>query len=103
MRILVYISLLSFSLFACKKKSFQINNLNGGQIEILGHGGSGYADLYPIDTKESVFNCLNLGADGSEMDVQLTKDNVLVLFHDEDLSLNTNMTGLIRQYTFEET
>ena len=102
MRALIYISLITFIILSCKKKEFVIDNLNGGEIEILGHGGSGIADLYPIDTKESVFNCLNLGADGSEMDVQLTKDNVLVLFHGEDLSANTNMSGKIRDHTFEE-
>lgn len=102
MRIFVYILLLLLFLPACKKKEFVIDNLNGSEIQILGHGGSGIADLYPLDTKESVFNCLNLGADGSEIDIQLTKDNVLVLYHNEDLSSNTNMSGSIREHTFEE-
>lgn len=102
MRKILHILLMVSLLYACKKEKFQIENLNGGIIEILGHGGSGYADLYPIDTKESVYNSLSAGADGSEIDIQLTKDNVLVLFHDEDLSSNTNKSGSIRDLTWAE-
>lgn len=37
-----------------------------------------------------------------EVDVQLTKDGVLVLYHDHDLRQKTSLTGMIRDYTLEE-
>lgn len=37
-----------------------------------------------------------------EVDVQLTKDGELVLYHDHDLSQKTNLSGMIRDYNLEE-
>lgn len=37
-----------------------------------------------------------------EIDVQLTKDGEVVIFHDHDLSLKTDLKGMIRDYTLEE-
>jgi glycerophosphoryl diester phosphodiesterase len=62
--------------------------------------GSGIT--YPTNTMESIHACLEEGADGSEMDVQLTKDGVLVAFHDEDLSENTNLSGQINSLNWDE-
>lgn len=68
----------------------------------MGHGGMGISDLFPINTTESLMRCINEGADGSEIDIQLTADNVLVGFHNSDLNGNTNFTGRIRDYTWNE-
>ena len=86
----------------CKKKKFTISNLNQNKITLLGHGGMGIGKTYPLNSYESISKCLNSGADGSEMDVQLTKDSVLVAFHDKDLSVNTNMSGIIHSFTRKE-
>jgi glycerophosphoryl diester phosphodiesterase len=80
---------------ACKKKEITISNLNGNKITGLGHGGMGIASTYSINSFESITKCLSLGADGSECDVQMTKDSVLVLFHDENLSDKTDLSGII--------
>ena len=37
----------------------------------------------------------NTGADGVELDVQITLDSVLVSFHEQDLNYSTNCTGCI--------
>lgn len=37
-----------------------------------------------------------------EVDVQLTKDRELVLYHDHDLSQKTSLTGMVRDYTLAE-
>ncbi|MFB1050431.1 glycerophosphodiester phosphodiesterase [Paraliobacillus sp. JSM ZJ581] len=42
------------------------------------------------------------GADGIETDVQLTKDGIPILFHDETVRRTTNGTGFIQDYTFEQ-
>jgi len=91
-------------LFSCEQETeiFEIANLNRNYITVLGHGGMGISSTYPIDTYESIMSCLNLGTDGSEIDVQMTKDSVLVAFHDSDLTEKTNLTGSISDYTFAE-
>jgi glycerophosphoryl diester phosphodiesterase len=91
-----------FLLLACNKPEVNINNLNNNQISVFGHGGMGVGHTYPMNSFESIANCLNLGANGSEIDIQLTKDSVLVLFHSYDLSQETNLYGLINEYNWEE-
>lgn len=97
-----YIILSLVFLGSCKKEKFDIHNLNGDRIYVLGHGGMGYSNLYPINSMPSLIGCLNTGADGSEMDVQLTKDSVLVLFHDHDLSLSTTLSGTIQNMNWAD-
>lgn len=91
-----------FMLFACKKDSFDIVNLNNNQITILGHAGMGIDKNYPMNSIESILKCLTLGVDGTEMDVQMTKDGVLVAYHDEFLETNTNLSGRIFEKTWDE-
>lgn len=45
----------------------------------------GFSFEYPADSYESIEPVLRIGADGSEMDIQMTQDSVLVLFHDVHL------------------
>ncbi len=101
-RIAIHIVLVILIMASCKKHDFTINNLNNGVIEILGHGGSGVSSLYPIDALESILNCLNKDSEGSEMDLQITSDNVIVLYHDELLESNTTGEGKIRDHTWAE-
>lgn len=89
-------------LFSCKKESFNIQNLNGNKIDKLGHAGLGIGDTYPMNSLESILHCLSYDMDGSEFDVQMTKDSVLVLYHDEFLESKTNFKGKINQFTWEE-
>ena len=98
----LYISLLSILIFSCQVESFEINNLNGNKIDALGHAGMGISDLYPSNSAESILNCLNLGATGSEFDVQMTSDGVLVLFHDDQLEGSTDIEGVIHELTWNE-
>jgi glycerophosphoryl diester phosphodiesterase len=100
----ILLFLLLSLLFSCEKETeiFEVENLSRDYITVLGHGGMGISSVYPINTFESIMNCLNLGTDGSEIDVQMTKDSVLVAFHDSDLSEKTNLTGSVSQYTFAE-
>ena len=39
---------------------------------------------------------------GIELDIQLTKDNLLVVFHDFDLKRICGVEGMVRDYTYEE-
>lgn len=62
-------------------------------------GASAYA---PENTLESFKLALNQGADGIELDVQLSKDGELVVIHDETINRTSNATGFVKDYTLEE-
>jgi len=102
MRKLLLHSILVIVVFACKKDSFDVVNLNGNRITVLGHAGMGIDKNYPMNSLESVLACLSLGADGTEMDVQMTKDGVLVAYHDEHLETNTNGLGKIYEQNWSD-
>ncbi len=87
---------------ACKKEELDIQNLNGGEVVALGHGGMGIMSTYPLDSPASLLMCLNSGGDGTELDVQLTRDSVLVAYHSPDLSEGTTMSGRVWDHTWAE-
>ena len=62
----------------------------------------GFSGKYPENTMLAFRKALECGADGIEMDVQLTKDGELVVIHDERVDRTTNGTGNVRDYTLEE-
>ena len=89
-------------LSTCRREEFEIVNLNNNQISVYGHAGMGVGQNYPANSLESILKCLNSGADGSEMDVQVTKDGVLVAYHYEFLEKDTDGEGIIINHTWEE-
>jgi len=89
-------------LTSCDKHEHTIVNLNENQIMALGHGGMGLDHTYPMNSLESILKCLNAGMDGTEIDVQLTKDSVLIAFHDVDLSNRTNLNGLVNEHNWSD-
>lgn len=89
-------------LTSCQKENFDIDNLNGNEIGALGHGGMGNKNTSPMDSFESIFKSLSIGADGFEFDIQMTKDSVLVAFHDSKLEESTDGVGLIYQKNWDE-
>lgn len=102
MKSILYIASLVLLFSSCSKEEFTIQNLNNNKIDVLGHAGSGISNLYPINSMESFIRCFTDGANGTELDVQLTKDSVLVAFHDESLENSTNLEGLVRSKTWDE-
>jgi len=92
----IYISAIIIFFYAsCKKRNEGFDNLNSGIISCIGHGGMGSRTTYPMDSYESVMTCFNKKMDGSEFDLQLSKDSVLILFHDPTLENTTNLNGEI--------
>jgi glycerophosphoryl diester phosphodiesterase len=84
-------------IFSCKRDPalYEVNNLNGNKISAFGHGGMGIKFKFPIDCFESISECMRFGADGTEIDIQMTRDSVLVAFHNYDLSDATLCSGVI--------
>ncbi|UUV18415.1 glycerophosphodiester phosphodiesterase [Fusobacteria bacterium ZRK30] len=66
-------------------------------MKIIAHrGASGYA---PENTKASILEGLKRGCDGFEVDVQLTKDNKVVVFHDWSLERTSDGNGFLKDQT----
>ena len=70
------------------------------KTKIFAHrGASGYA---PENTLEAFALAITQGADGIELDVQLTKDGIPVVIHDETIDRVTEKTGFVKDYTLNE-
>jgi glycerophosphoryl diester phosphodiesterase len=67
---------------------------------VIAHRGSTY--WTPEETEPAYLWARNIGADYLELDVQLTKDGVLVAFHDNDLSRTTNIAKVFPEKTKSE-
>jgi glycerophosphoryl diester phosphodiesterase len=84
----------------CKKELVYEDTL------VYGHAGTTIHPelwVYPANTKESVLYALDvLGAEGVEIDIQMTKDSVLVLFHNPFLDEVSNVSGCVPHYNFSE-
>lgn len=68
-------------------------------INYAHRGASEYA---PENTFLSFYTGMFMGANGIETDVWMTKDGVLVLFHDDTITRMTGADGSISDYTLEE-
>ena len=68
-------------------------------LVIAHQGGNG---VWPGDTSFAFEKSVEIGADVLEMDAHMTKDNQIVLMHDEKVDRTTNGTGLIEDLTLAE-
>lgn len=76
---------------------------------IIAHRGGGRnSDMLPAseNTVEMILMAERLGANGIEIDVRLTSDNVPVLYHDENLNLRLNekngLVGPLESYSYAQ-
>ncbi|SIS36996.1 glycerophosphodiester phosphodiesterase [Salimicrobium flavidum] len=67
---------------------------------ILAHRGA--SKYTPENTMPAFHLAYRMQADGIETDVQLTKDEIPVLIHDENVRRTTDGTGFVQDYTFEQ-
>jgi glycerophosphoryl diester phosphodiesterase len=67
---------------------------------IIGHRGA--AADYPENTLPSIQAAIDAGCLMVEFDLRLTKDNVLVLMHDDKLDRTAGGKGLLREHTYAE-
>ena len=66
---------------------------------IAHRGASGY---YPENTMLAFEKAIEMGCDGIETDVHLTKDGIAVICHDETIDRTTDGNGFIKDYTYKE-
>lgn len=62
----------------------------------------GYSGKYPENTMLAFEKAIEVGVDGIELDVQLTKDGEIVIIHDETIDRTTDGSGYVVDYTYEE-
>ena len=62
----------------------------------------GASEYTPENTLLAFYTGMYMGANGIETDIQMTKDGVLVLFHDDTIMRLTGAEGSIRDYTLEQ-
>lgn len=62
----------------------------------------GFSGKYPENTMLAFRKAVEAGCDGIENDVQMTKDGVLVICHDEAVDRTTDGSGFIPSFTYEE-
>lgn len=69
-------------------------------VQIIGHRG--FVSKYPENSLIGFLKAAEIGVDGIELDVHLTKDGELVIHHDEKINRMTNGTGWIYEKTLKE-
>lgn len=70
------------------------------KLLVIAHRGDTKAEIE--NTLPAIKSALKLGVDGVEVDLQITKDNQVIVFHDEDLVRLAGIKKKIRQCTQEE-
>jgi glycerophosphoryl diester phosphodiesterase len=78
------------------------------KLVVLGHAGSGFFtpinpfNFRPPSSWRGIQHGLSLGADGVEMDLQMSRDSVVMLYHDPQLENSSNGHGCISQHSAAE-
>lgn len=67
---------------------------------IYAHRGA--SEYYPENTLTSFAAGVGMGANGIETDVQISKDGVLMIYHDDLMEAKTGFAGSISDYTYEQ-
>lgn len=62
----------------------------------------GYSRLYPENTMIAFEKAIDAGCNAIELDLQVSKDGELVIFHDDTLERTTTGKGLISDFTKKE-
>ncbi|MEH7491628.1 glycerophosphodiester phosphodiesterase [Neobacillus niacini] len=68
--------------------------------QIFAHRG--YSAVFAENTMSAFIAAEKAGADGLELDVQLTKDGEIVVIHDEKVDRTTSGSGFVKNFTFNE-
>ncbi|WP_226799757.1 glycerophosphodiester phosphodiesterase [Carnobacterium mobile] len=70
------------------------------KTEVFAHRGS--KGTHPENTLVAFEEAIRVGSDGIELDVHLSRDNEVVVIHDETVDRTSNGKGLVRELTLQE-
>lgn len=71
-------------------------------MAVLNIAHRGYSGKFDENTMIAFKKAIEYGADGIETDVQLSKDGIPVIIHDETLERTTNGNGFVKNLTLDE-
>lgn len=83
---------------AIKQNPWRIEE--GARPWVIAHGGA--KELWPENTMQAFKGAAALGVDALEMDVNLTRDNVLVTLHDATIEGSSDGEGRAIDFTYNE-
>ncbi len=66
-------------------------------MKVIAHRG--FSGVYPENTMLAFKKAIEVGADGIELDVHLSKDGEVMIIHDEALKRTAGVEGLVSDYT----
>ncbi len=92
--LIVWILVTKWSVFSIGWRRISMNTL------IIAHRG--YSGAYPENTMLAFKQAVSYQADGIELDIQLTKDQEIVICHDEKIDRTSNGKGWLKDFTLEE-
>lgn len=69
---------------------------------MLNFAHRGFSGKFPENTMLAFRKAVEIGADGIELDVHLSKDGELVIIHDEKIDRTTDGEGFVADYTYDE-
>lgn len=76
--------------------------LNTPRTTFINYAHRGASTDAPENTMAAFQKAVEIGATGIELDLQKTKDNQIVIFHDDYIDQKSNGTGKIADYTYAE-
>ena len=74
--------------------------MNNSNFIIVSHRG--YSSKCPENTFASFDLSMQNGFNHIEFDLQLTKDGIPIVIHDDSIDRTTNGTGLVKDFTYKE-
>lgn len=83
------------------RKLLEEHRASGSSMPLIG-GHRGCRCSYTENTIPAMKEGLRQGASYLEIDIQLAKDNIPIVFHDVDLKEKTGLDGYVHQYTFSQ-
>lgn len=89
----------SISKFSIEQKLKNLNDPTNNQITVVAHRGD-WRNA-PENSLQAISNCIQMGVDMVEIDVQETKDGHLILMHDDTIGRTTTGRGRVKDWTLD--
>ena len=83
-----------------KELASELKNPHSEKVLVVAHRGDWRGA--PENSLQAFANCIDMGVDMIEIDLKKTKDNQLILMHDNTIDRTTNGKGKASGYTLEE-
>ena len=83
------------------RRLLENHRAKGEAFPLIG-GHRGCSCSYPENTIKAMEEGLRRGASYLEIDVQLTSDNIPVVFHDTEVDAKTGLHGFVHQYSYSQ-